>query len=100
MPNQTKSEEHKMSKQAEARKKVLAALDALDVEVEGAHGALNGKESFSKLFEESAKEAAFSQGDVVNATVIEIQSDYVLVDINYKSEGLIPIHEFRTGANT
>lgn len=100
MPNQTKSEEHKMSKQAEARRKVLAALDALDAEVEGSNGALNGKESFSKLFEESVKEATFSQGDVVPATVIETQSDYVLVDINYKSEGLIPIHEFRTGTGT
>lgn len=100
MPIQTKSEEHKMSKQAEARKKVLAALDALDVEVEGAIGTVNGKESFSKLFEESAKEVTFQQGDVVPATVIETQSDYVLVDINYKSEGLIPIHEFKTGTNT
>ena len=89
-----------MSKQAEARRKVLAALDALDAEVEGSNGALNGKESFSKLFEESVKEATFSQGDVVPATVIETQSDYVLVDINYKSEGLIPIHEFRTGTGT
>lgn len=100
MPIPTKSEEHKMSKQAEARKKVLAALDALDVEVEGAASASNGKESFSKLFEESGKETTFSQGDVVPATIIETQSDYVLVDINYKSEGLIPIHEFRTGTGT
>lgn len=89
-----------MSKQAEARRKVLAALDALDAEVEGSKGALNGTDSFSKLFEESVKEATFSQGDVVPATVIETQSDYVLVDINYKSEGLIPIHEFRTGTGT
>ena len=95
MPNQTKSEEHKMSKQAEARKKVLAALDALDQEVDGAKSAANGKESFSKLFEESVEASTFSQGDVVPATVIETQSDYVLVDINYKSEGLIPINEFR-----
>ncbi len=28
-------------------------------------------------------------------SVVEVQSDYVLVDINYKSEGLIAINEFR-----
>lgn len=85
-----------MSKQAIARQKVLAALDAFDVEVEGAK-ALKGKESFTQLFEESVKETNFQVGDVVPATVIEIQSDFVLVDINYKSEGLIPIQEFKTG---
>jgi len=97
MPSNQKSEEHQsMSKQAIARQKVLAALDAFDVEVEGAK-ALKGKESFTQLFEESVKETNFQVGDVVPATVIEIQSDFVLVDINYKSEGLIPIQEFKTG---
>ncbi len=97
MPSNQKSEEHQsMSKQAIARQKVLAALDAFDVEVEGAK-ALKGKESFTQLFEESVKETNFQVGDVVPATVIETQSDFVLVDINYKSEGLIPIQEFKTG---
>ncbi len=51
--------------------------------------------AFDSLFEESVKEKAFNVGDVVQGTVVEVQSDYVLVDINYKSEGLIPINEFR-----
>lgn len=88
-----------MSKQAEARLKVLAALDALDKEVEGVSFDSSGKE-FSSLFEESMKHTNFQTGDVVPATVVEIQSDYVLVDINYKSEGLIPINEFKTGTGT
>jgi small subunit ribosomal protein S1 len=52
-------------------------------------------QEFEKLFAASTKEQDFRVGDVVSGTVVEVQSDYVLVDINYKSEGLIPINEFR-----
>lgn len=50
---------------------------------------------FENLFEASIKERDFKPGDVVKGIVVEVQTDYVLVDINYKSEGLIPINEFR-----
>lgn len=50
---------------------------------------------FAQLFEQSLKERDYKVGDIVTGTVVEVQSDYVLVDINYKSEGLIPINEFR-----
>lgn len=50
---------------------------------------------FAEMFEASIAEKDFKGGDIVQGTVIEVQSDYVLVDINYKSEGLIPIGEFR-----
>ncbi|QDK47522.1 30S ribosomal protein S1 [Bdellovibrio sp. ZAP7] len=53
------------------------------------------KGEFDSLFEASMKEQDFKVGDVVTGTVVEVQSDYVLVDINYKSEGLIAINEFR-----
>ncbi|KYG63018.1 30S ribosomal protein S1 [Bdellovibrio bacteriovorus] len=53
------------------------------------------KGDFENLFEASMKEQDFKVGDVVTGTVVEVQSDYVLVDINYKSEGLIAINEFR-----
>ena len=52
-------------------------------------------QNFESLFEDSIKENDFKVGDVVSGVVVEVQSDYVLVDINYKSEGLIPISEFR-----
>ena len=50
---------------------------------------------FSQMFEQSLKEKDYKVGDIVQGKVVEVQSDYVLVDINYKSEGLIPINEFR-----
>lgn len=80
------------------RQKVLAFLDAEDAKVPANPGILNAKAEkgdFENLFEASMKEQDFKVGDVVTGTVVEVQSDYVLVDINYKSEGLIAINEFR-----
>ena len=59
-----------------------------------------GGENFEELFNESSKEHSVKVGDIVQGLVLEVQSDYVLVDINYKSEGLIPISEFRGSGNT
>ena len=39
-------------------------------------------------------EKAFSVGQIVKGTVIEVRPKEVLVDIGYKSEGLIPGNEF------
>ena len=33
----------------------------------------------------------FSEGDVVTGTVVRVDKDEILVDIGYKSEGVIPI---------
>jgi len=38
------------------------------------------------------------EGEIVKGTVLEIRGDAVLVDIGYKSEGMIPLKEFRTPA--
>ncbi|CAN5472451.1 hypothetical protein BH10ACT11_BH10ACT11_20320 [soil metagenome] len=35
----------------------------------------------------------FEEGDVVNGEVVRIDKDEVLVDIGYKSEGVIPANE-------
>jgi small subunit ribosomal protein S1 len=77
-----------LTKAQKERASILALLD------EGDQGKTIDAD-FSGLFEESVKEKDFKVGDVVDGTVVEVQSDYVLVDINYKSEGLIPINEFR-----
>lgn len=80
------------------RERILAQLDAADSEVPQNPGKYDkngkgGEESFSQLFESSLKENDFKVGDVVKGKVVEVQTDYVLVDISYKSEGLIPINE-------
>jgi small subunit ribosomal protein S1 len=86
-----------LSKSEKEKQSVLALLDAEDAKIPANPG-LNNQTAggeFEKLFSASTKEQDFRVGDVVTGTVVEVQSDYVLVDINYKSEGLIPINEFR-----
>ncbi len=54
-----------------------------------------GGESFAALFEASiAQTDAIKEGDIVSGTVIKLNKDSVVVDIGYKSEGLIPMSEF------
>lgn len=81
------------------REKVLALLDEADKEVPANPGLASMgqkvEDEFASLFERSLEDRDFKVGDVVSGKVVEVQEDYVLVDINYKSEGLIPIAEFR-----
>ena len=35
----------------------------------------------------------FDEGDLVDGTVVKIEHDEVLVDIGFKSEGVIPVRE-------
>jgi small subunit ribosomal protein S1 len=50
-------------------------------------------EKLMSLYEESFKR--FAEGEVVKGRIIAVDKDYVLVDIGYKSEGQIRIHEFK-----
>lgn len=49
-------------------------------------------EELMDLYEESFKR--FAEGEVVTGRIISVDKDYVIVDIGYKSEGQIRIHEF------
>jgi small subunit ribosomal protein S1 len=48
------------------------------------------------IYEESLRDVI--EGDIVKGTILELRDDVVLVDIGYKSEGLIPLREFRSPA--
>ena len=80
------------------REKVLAVLDAADAEVPDNPGFEDDEgqgESFAQLYEQSLENRDFKIGDVVKGKVVDVKEDYVLVDINYKSEGLVSKSEFR-----
>jgi len=52
-------------------------------------------ESFAQLFEESLKTRdGIKESDIVRGEVIRISRDHVVIDIGYKSEGVIPLNEF------
>lgn len=49
-------------------------------------------DNFMKMYEESLK--SIQEGEVVSGEIVQVDKEYVLVDIGYKSEGQIAIHEF------
>ncbi|MCG8554079.1 MAG: 30S ribosomal protein S1 [Proteobacteria bacterium] len=54
-------------------------------------------ETFASLFEASVAQAdALREGEIVSGTVIKVGRDAVIVDIGYKSEGVISTGEFVT----
>jgi small subunit ribosomal protein S1 len=49
-------------------------------------------ESFKELYEESLQEV--QEGEVIRGTVVHIGSEFVTVDVGFKSEGQVPLREF------
>lgn len=89
--NPTKA--NKLNKTASARQ---ALLEQLEAEEKKETKSSSSGQSFAELFEASVRERDYNVGDVVTGRILEVNNDYVLVDINYKSEGLIPSSEFQT----
>jgi len=52
-------------------------------------------ESFAELFEESLASKEMRPGTIVTGTVVDIQPDAVVVNAGLKSEGIIPIEQFK-----
>ena len=50
------------------------------------------EDNFSKLYEDSLK--PIQEGEVIKGEIVQIDKEYILVDIGYKSEGQIRINEF------
>src|SRR3546814_12578634 len=56
-------------------------------------------ESFAELFEQSqAALTNLKPGSIVTGVVVEIRSDVVVVNAGLKSEGIVPIEQFRNEA--
>ena len=53
-------------------------------------------DQFKAFFEDLMGQKGIREQSVVTGRVIEINDDWVTVDINYKAEGLIPVNEFKT----
>ncbi len=55
-------------------------------------------ESFAELFEQSLAYANMKPGAIVMGTVVDIRDDAVVVNAGLKSEGIVPISQFRDAA--
>ncbi|MEO7199924.1 MAG: S1 RNA-binding domain-containing protein, partial [Dokdonella sp.] len=52
-------------------------------------------ESFAEMFEQSQALVKLKPGSIVLGTVVEIRSDVVIINAGLKSEGIVPIEQFR-----
>ena len=53
-------------------------------------------ESFAELFEQSLASQSLTPGTIITGTVVEIRDDVVVVNAGLKSEGIVPIYQFRS----
>lgn len=52
-------------------------------------------ESFAELFEESLIKTKMVPGAIITGTVVSVNNDFVIINAGLKSEGVIPIEQFR-----
>ena len=89
----TPSDEEKSLQETSSASDSTEVSDSTDTFGDAGQGAGDSMESVMNLYEESFKR--FAEGEVVTGRIISIDKDHVLVDIGYKSEGQIRIHEFK-----
>ena len=86
------------NKNKKTKAEVLALLDSLDKDIPPNQGLISGKEKekedFENIFESTIQAQDFKVGQIVSGQIVKITSDHVMVDINYKSEGIISRSEF------
>src|SRR5215813_14778499 len=56
---------------------------------------INMTESFAELFEQSQTLAKLKPGTIVSGIVVEIRNDVVVINAGLKSEGIVPIEQFK-----
>src|SRR5512141_1173842 len=59
-----------------------------------------GEEDFAAMLAESFGQDNVKEGEILRGTVIAVGKDYAIVDVGYKSEGQVPLEEFRTADGT
>ncbi len=58
-------------------------------------GQSDGEEDFAALLAESLSQDNVKEGEILRGTVIAVGKDFAIVDVGYKSEGQVPLEEFR-----
>ena len=59
-----------------------------------------GDEDFAALLAESFGQENVKEGEILRGTVIAVGKDFAIVDVGYKSEGQVPLEEFRMADRT
>ena len=87
----------KKNRSRQTKAEILAKLDVLDKDFPSNPGQVPFEdlgEEFKKIFLGTLQNKEFKVGQVVEGTILKVTDDHVVVDIHYKSEGVIPRSEF------
>ncbi len=76
----------------------LSMTDEPAIEPEEDQVTTMSQESLEKAYDNSMK--AFTDGEIVKGTVVDVSRDEVMIDIGFKSEGYIPASEFESGEDS
>ena len=92
------NETKKKSRLRQTKAEALIALDALDKDFPSNPGEFSSSEDFGedfkKIFDVKIQNKEFKAGQIVEGTILKITDENVVVDIHYKSEGVVPRSEF------
>ena len=55
-------------------------------------------DDFAALLEESMSKINLSEGTVIKGKVTALENDFVIVDVGLKTEGRIPVREFKSAS--
>ncbi|MDY0038727.1 MAG: 30S ribosomal protein S1 [Desulforhabdus sp.] len=65
----------------------------LTLEDSALDGEIEDMETLEDMYEQSFRN--IQEGEVIRGRIVQITDDYIMVDIGYKSEGQIPVREFK-----
>ena len=85
------------NKDRKTKEEVISALDSLDKELPinpNLFSLEDESQEFEKILDQQIKNKTFKPGEIIKGEIIKVTEDHVFVDVNYKSEGKIPISEF------
>ena len=69
------------------------AFTDLNTDDTGLDGEIEDMEALQDMYEQSFRN--IQEGEVIRGRIVQITDDYIMVDIGYKSEGQIPVREFK-----
>lgn len=78
------------SKPAVTEDSAFTDLNADDTDLDGE---IEDMEALQDMYEQSFRN--IQEGEVIRGRIVQITDDYIMVDIGYKSEGQIPVREFK-----
>jgi small subunit ribosomal protein S1 len=90
-----KEEKEEKEETVEEREEKEETIETEGIEEEEEEEEEETEESFAELFMQSEQQKKVQEGQITQGTIVSINHEEVLIDVGYKSEGRIPVSEFK-----